>query len=176
MKIKNITVDDDRIPTYDIEVPDVHNYVLSNGLVTHNSTLAAGTTNGVYPVRDFDLIKTNETMVLNYVVPDATRLRDKYELAWEIDSRDLIKCYALMQKWTDQGISVDLYRKLQGDDKVGTKEMIDIYLDLVKYGLKSRYYQNSLTAKGLASEADATSESVEEPQYQEDAYCESCSL
>jgi ribonucleoside-diphosphate reductase alpha chain len=164
MKIKKITVDEGKIPTYDIEVPDVHNYILSSGLVTHNSTIGAGTTNGVYPIRDYDLTKTNETMVINYVVPDSTKLKDKYEIAWEINSTDLIKSYAIMQKWTDQGISVDLYRKLQGSDKVGTSEMIEIYLNLVKYGLKSRYYQNSLTAKGILDEVE------------DEAECESCAL
>jgi ribonucleoside-diphosphate reductase alpha chain len=151
----------------------IRNSVLSAMMPGESSTIGAGTTNGVYPIRDYDLIKTNETLVINYVAPDSTKLKDKYELAWDIDSQDLIKCYAIMQKWTDQCISIDLYRKLQGADRVGTKEMIDIYLSLVKYGLKSRYYQNSLTAKGIGAniEAEAPNEVVEE-----DGICESCSL
>ena len=154
----------------------IRNSVLAAMMPGESSTIGAGTTNGVYPIRDYDLIKTNETLVINYVAPDSTKLRDKYELAWNIDPQDLIKCYAIMQKWTDQGISVDLYRKLQGADKVGTKEMIDIYLSLVKYGLKSRYYQNSLTAKGvsLSSEILPLEEFAEE--FQDETTCESCSL
>lgn len=177
MKIKKITVNSGKCATYDIEVPDVHNYVLADGTIAHNSSLSAGTTNGVYPIRDYDLIKTNDTMVLNYVVPDATKLRDKYEIVWSIDTQDLIKCYAVMQKWTDQAISVDLYRKLQGADRVGTAEMIEIYLSLVKYGIKTRYYQNSLTAKGIS--LDNTQQPVQEELQQEapdDGICESCSL
>ena len=60
----------------------------------------------------------------------------------------------MIQKWTDQAISADLYQKLQGDTKVGTSEMLNGYFDLVKYGVKTRYYQNSLTAKGI--ELDTT--------------------
>ena len=114
-----------------------------------SSTIAAGTTNSVYPIRDFDLIKTSETMSIDYVVPDSVELRNQYELAWNIPTNDMIDCYAIMQKWTDQAISADLWRKVQGDEKVGTKEMIDIYLRIVKYGMKTRYYLNSLTAKGI---------------------------
>lgn len=163
MRIKKITVNEQRTPTYDIEVPDVHNYILANGVVAHNSSIASGTTNGPYPIRDFDLDKTNETMVLSYVAPDSTLLRDKYELAWDIPAEHLIDCYAIMQKWTDQAISADLYRKVQGNEKVGTSEMIQLYLRMVKYGVKTRYYMNSKTAKGIDLNAA-------------EALCESCSL
>lgn len=149
----------------------LRNSVLVAHMPGESSTIAAGTTNSVYPIRDFDLIKTNETMVLHYVAPDSSKLRNKYEIAWDIDSIDLIKCYAIMQKWTDQAISVDLYRKMQGSEKVGTSEMIEIYLNMVKYGLKSRYYQNSLTAKGIASE-----EPIGDFQEENDEYCEGCAL
>lgn len=155
-----------------IENGGIRNSVVSAMMPGESSSISAGTSNSVYPIRDLDLIKTNETLVLNYVAPESTKLKDKYELSWDIDSIDLIKCYAIMQKWTDQGISVDLYRKRQGADKVGTKEMIDIYLAMVKYGLKSRYYQNSLTAKGLASSNQDISAFVVENE----EYCESCAL
>ena len=149
MKIKKITKTNKKSFTYDIEVPDVHNYVLANGVVTHNSSLASGTTNGVYPIRDFDLMKTNDTLAIRWVAPDATKYKDRYEIAWEVDTKHMIWDYAIMQKWTDQAISADLYRKMVGDEKVGTKEMLDTYFELIRRGVKTRYYQNSLTAKGI---------------------------
>jgi ribonucleoside-diphosphate reductase alpha chain len=155
-----------------IENGGIRNSVVSAMMPGESSTIGAGTTNGVYPIRDYDLIKTNETMVIHYAAPDSTKLKNNYEIAWNIDSIDLIKCYAVMQKWTDQGISVDLYRKLQGADKVGSKEMIDIYLNLVKYGLKSRYYQNSLTAKGISLETIEEVNTVEDTEQS----CEACAL
>jgi ribonucleotide reductase alpha subunit len=54
-----------------------------------------------------------------------------------------------MQKWTDQAISADLFVKIQGDDKVSSSQMIRDYLDIVKYGMKTRYYVNSLTSSGV---------------------------
>ncbi len=127
----------------------IRNSVLVAHMPGESSTIAAGTTNSVYPIRDFDLVKTSETMSINYVVPDSTELQQKYELAWDISANDMIDCYAIMQKWTDHSISADLWRKIQGNEKVGTKEMIDNYLRIIKYGMKTRYYVNSLTAKGV---------------------------
>jgi ribonucleoside-diphosphate reductase alpha chain len=127
----------------------IRNSVLVAHMPGESSTIAAGTTNSVYPIRDFDLVKTSETMSVNYVVPDSNKLKDEYELAWDIPTEDMIDCYSIMQKWTDQAISADLWRKIQGDEKIGTKEMIDIFLRMVKFGMKTRYYMNSMTAKGI---------------------------
>lgn len=145
-----------------VENGGIRNSVCVAHMPGESSSLGSGTTNGPYPIRDYDLVKTNETMVLNYVAPDGTVLKDKYEIAWEIPSEDLIDCYAIMQKWTDQAISCDLYRKVQGDEKVGSSEMIKLYLRMAKYGVKTRYYINSKTAKGIDLNATEV--------------CESCSL
>lgn len=127
----------------------IRNSVLVAHMPAESSSIASETTNGLYPVRDFDLVKTTETLASCYVVPDSTKYRAKYETAWEVSPEDLTKFYAVVQKWTDQAISADLYRKMQGDEKVGTSEMLRTYFDFVKYGIKTRYYQNSLTAKGI---------------------------
>ena len=143
-----------------IENGGIRNSVCIAVMPGESSSIASGTTNGPYPIRDYDLTKTNETMVINYVAPDSTMLRDRYELAWDVPSEDLVDCYAIMQKWTDQAISADLYRKVQGDEKVGTSEMIQLYLRMAKYGVKTRYYMNSKTAKGIdlnAAETECTS-------------------
>ena len=154
----------------------IHNSVCVAMMPSESSSILSETTNGVYPIRDFDLIKTNDTMATYYVVPESTELRDNYECAWDISQSDLAKCYAIMQKWTDQAISADLYRKMQGDEKVGTKEMLDTYLDFVRYGIKTRYYQNSLTAKGIDLDSSATVSAVDEPQPDDEPICESCSI
>ena len=127
----------------------IRNSVCIAHMPAESSSIASETTNGVYPIRDFDLVKTSDTLAINYVVPDSTKYKQYFESAWDISSSDMIQCYAIMQKWTDQAISADLWRKLQGDEKVGSTEMLKTYLDIVKYGLKTRYYQNSLTAKGV---------------------------
>lgn len=149
----------------------IRNSVCIAHMPAESSSIASETTNGVYPIRDFDLLKTNDTGVVSYVAPESTRLKTKYESAWDIPADQMIKVYAVIQKWTDQAISADLYRRMQGTDKVGTAEMLSNYLDIVRHGLKTRYYQNSLTAKDLSIQED---ENVVE--YEDNLDCESCKL
>lgn len=143
------------------------NSVLCAHMPSESSSISGATTNGLYPIRDFVLNKTNETQSVSYVVPDSTKLKHRYESAWEVPTDNLTKIYAVFQKWCDQGISADRYRKIQGDEKVGTKEMITGFNVRHKYGVKQGYYQNTKGGKDINLNS---SESVGE------AECESCSI
>ena len=149
MKVKSIKTSDNRIVTMDINVEDVHHYILESGLVSHNSSVSGGTTNSVYPIRDYYLNKSNETLSFSYVVPESTKLKDKYEIAWDIDTNHMIDVYAILQKWCDQSLSSDFYRRLEGTDTVTVTEMLKHYIRRHKYGLKTKYYQNSKTSKSI---------------------------
>lgn len=127
----------------------IRNSVVIAHMPGESSTISSGTTNGPYPIREFSLLKTSDTLVNHWVAPDSTRLKNKYQFAWDISTSDMIKVYAIMQKWCDQGISSDLFVKIQGNQKISSSSMIQDYLDMVKYGMKSRYYVNSLTSVGV---------------------------
>jgi ribonucleoside-diphosphate reductase alpha chain len=159
--------------------------IRNSALVAHmpgeSSTQAAGTTNGPYPLRELHLMKTNDTQINYWCAPDSTKLRKNYQLAWDIKTADMIKVYAIMQKWADQAISADFYVKLQGDQKVSSTAIVQDYLDMVKYGMKTRYYVNSLTSDGvdLEKSENAVKNNVlsqPEPEPEPDSYCESCAL
>jgi len=150
----------------------IRNSVLAAHMPGESSTIAAGTTNGLYPIRELYIMKTNDTMVNHWAAPDSTRLKNKYQSAWDISTTDMIKVYAIIQKWTDQGISADLFVKIIGDAKVSSSDMLQDYLDMVKFGLKSRYYVNSLTSAGVDLETNENAIVVQTEQEN----CESCSL
>lgn len=153
----------------------IRNSALTAGMPGESSSIGAGTTNGMYPIRDLYIMKTNDTMVNHWAAPDGTKLKNKYQSAWDISTSDMIKVYSIIQKWTDQAISADLFVKIQGADKVSSSQMIQDYLDMVKYGMKTRYYVNSLTSKGV----DLTTEEVAvdlDVVSEDNAICESCSL
>lgn len=139
--------------------------IRNSSLIAHmpgeSSTIAAATTNSVYPVRDFDLLKGNESLNVHYVVPDSTKLRDNYEIAYDIPINDLVDNYAIMQKWTDQGLSADVYQDVAGAVTIGTTELIERYLRMVKFGLKSRYYTVSKTSKSKGIADDSQLEEAE---------------
>lgn len=146
---------------------------------SESSSVSGATTNSVYPTRELYLNKTNETLSINFVVPESTKLKDKYEIAWDIPMSDLIDCYAILQKWIDQAISADLYEVIKGEDKVSTTDMLKGYFRRYKYGLKQRYYMNTKTTKGInlnSSEVQAAPEDY--PEENNDAGCGSggCTL
>ena len=139
---------------------------------SESSSVSGATTNSVYPTRELYLNKTNETLSINFVVPESTKLKDKYEIAWDIPMSDLIDCYAILQKWIDQAISADLYEVIKGEDKVSTTDMLKGYFRRYKYGLKQRYYMNTKTTKGInlnSSEVQAAPEDY--PEENNDAGC-----
>lgn len=161
-----------------IENGGIRNSVVASHMPGESSTIAAGTTNGPYPIREIYIMKTNDTLTNHWAAPDGTKLESKYQSAWDISTTDMIKAYAIMQKWTDQAISADLYAKIQGDAKISSTTMIRDYIDMVKYGMKSRYYVNSLTSSGVDLNAEETAVTQKETELppQDEGSCDSCTL
>lgn len=149
-----------------VENGGIRNSSLINHMPGESSSKASGTTNGVYPIRELTLMKTDLSNVVYWAAPEGERLQKWYESAWDISTKDLTDCYAIIQKWTDQSISADFYRKIIGSDVVTTKEMLTDYLYMTKMGLKTRYYVNSYTS--INGKVQGTTESEED--------CESCKL
>lgn len=127
----------------------IRNSVLAAHMPTETSANASGTTNGVYPVRELTMMKTDNQRVNYWAAPDGEALADSYQSAWDIPARDMTDMYAIVQKWTDQGISADFYRKVIGDAFIESTEMIRDYLYRVRMGLKSKYYMNQKTSAGF---------------------------
>ncbi|HET8900124.1 MAG TPA: ribonucleoside-diphosphate reductase subunit alpha [Rhodanobacteraceae bacterium] len=134
----------------------IRNSVLVAHMPTETSANASGTTNGLYPVRELSLIKTDNQRVNYWAAPEGDRLGKSYQSAWDIPMRDMTELYAIVQKWTDQGISADFYRRVLGDASIESSELIESYLYRVKLGLKSKYYMNQKTSNGMQEAADAT--------------------
>jgi ribonucleoside-diphosphate reductase alpha chain len=151
----------------------IRNSVVSAMMPGESSSIASGTTNGVYPIREISIMKTNDTATTYWIAPEGTKLKKWYQSAWDISSTDMIKVYAIIQKWTDQAISADLYTSIKGSDKISSTEMIRDYLDIVKYGLKSRYYVNSNTSNGVDLNSTETAVDLSGDSTGE---CEGCKL
>lgn len=143
----------------------IRNSSLINHMPGESSSKASGTTNGIYPIRELTMMKTDLSNVVYWAAPDGEKLKKWYESSWDIPTKDLVDAYAIIQKWTDQAISADFYRKIIGSDSVTTKEMISDYLYMTKMGMKTRYYINSYTS---------INGKVQQIEAEED--CESCKL
>ncbi len=153
--------------------------IIANGGIGHSclvafmpgesSSKALGQPNSIYPVRNATLSKTDGNVTIRWAAPASDDPDVAYQSAWDIAEIDMLKAYAVFQKFADQGISADLWRRIRDDDKVGSRELLSHYFAMFKYGIKTRYYYNSNVASdksvshsGSISDAPAT--------------CESCSL
>lgn len=161
----------------------IRNSVLVAHMPTETSANASGTTNGLYPVRELTLIKTDNQRVNYWAAPDSDTLADQYQSAWDIPTKDMTEMYAIVQKWTDQGISADFYRRVIGDASISSSELIEDYLYRVKLGLKSKYYMNQKTSNGMQAVADVAQAPAAPPAAPlssatdaEDSECEACTL
>lgn len=132
----------------------IRNSVLVAHMPTESSSKASGTTNGLYPVRDLTLLKGDNSVLTYWAAPEGEKLAKYYDIAWDIPTKDMIDFYAIAQKFTDQGISADLYRKIIGDEVVTSSEMLRDYFYMVKMGMKTRYYLNSKTSEGTELNSD----------------------
>lgn len=126
-----------------------------------SSSLASNTTNGLYPIRNGVVIKIDEDSKKVFIAPGWEHLSDNYQIAFDIKDSDMTDTYAIFQKFTDQGISADFYKKYTKDDNaVSFKDIFQSWLYRHKMGLKSRYYINS------ASGVDVSSSTIKEPEEQ----------
>ncbi len=154
----------------------IKNSTLMALMPSETSAQIANATNGIEPPRSFVSVKQSKDGVLKQVVPGIHKLRSKYNLLWDQKSPEgYLKICAVLQKYIDQGISVNTsYNPTFFDDeKIPLSTMIQDVLMFYKYGGKQLYYFNTFDGQG---EIDI-SKLDELPQEQiDDADCESCVL
>lgn len=148
------------------EVGGLRFSVLEAHMPCESSSVAGGHTNGLYPIRAYKVVKTSGSNKVLFIAPELDTLKEFYELAWDIPTKDLIEMYAIVQCFTGQAISADLYIKYASEErKISTTVLLQEWLLRVKLGLKTRYYINSATGVDLPSTRE-----------EEAPACDSCSL
>ncbi len=135
-----------------------------------SSSKASGTVNSIYPARELTIIKTDGNLTTYWAAPNSDKLGRFYELAWDIPTHDMIDVYGIFQKFTDQAISADLFRKIEGAEKITTDEMLEDYFHMMRVGMKTRYYMNTHTAKAVVLNDGSTAMQTVEERAREIAY------
>ena len=123
----------------------IRNSSLIAHMPTEASSKAAAAMNGIYPARMLSMVKTDGTNSVEWCAPGGDEYPAGYQLAWDIPIVSMIKIYAIFQKWTDQSISADMYRDRRNNLEITHKELLEEMAAMVFYGMKARYYNNSLT-------------------------------
>lgn len=140
-----------------IDNKGIRNSTLCNYMPSESSSKASGAPNSIYPIRDLSLKKTDAKNVLDWVAIDNDIYEQEYQLAWEITNTDMTKMYAVVQKFTDQGISADKYRDRSENKYLTTEEIVEEFINMVKYGMKTKYYQNTFSVNVDGTESKIVS-------------------
>ncbi len=146
----------------------LRNSTLSALMPSETSSQISNATNGIEPPRGHISIKSSKDGVLKQVVPEYERLKDQYELLWDIPSNDgYLQLCGIMQKFIDQTISANTsYNPSKYENsKVPMRLLLKDLLTAYKLGVKTLYYHN--TRDGAADTAPAEANQAEtKPQAQ----------
>jgi len=140
------------------------------------SAQISNATNGIEPPRSYVSVKQSKHGVLKQVVPEFRKLKNKYELLWDQRSPEgYLKLCAVLQKYIDQGISVNTsYNpRFYDDEKIPMSEMLKDVIQFYKYGGKQLYYFNTNDGQGEI-DIDKLSQQQVEQTPTDDADCDSC--
>src|SRR5210317_36891 len=158
----------------------IRNSTLMALMPSETSAQISNATNGIEPPRSYVSIKQSKHGVLKQVVPGYPRLKNKYELLWDQQSPEgYIKIMAVLQKYIDQGISVNTSYNPQHyeDEKIPMSTMLQHLLMAYKYGTKQLYYFNTYDGSGddMSDRVEGVSlELPDEVEYEE--ACDSCTI
>ena len=153
----------------------IRNSTLMALMPSETSSQISNATNGIEPPRALVSVKQSKDGVLKQVVPGIFHLKNKYELLWDQKSPEgYLKICAVIQKYVDQGISVNTsYNPVHyEDEKIPLSTMLQDVLTFYKYGGKQLYYFNTYDGA-----TDDFEEMPELPQSElDDEECESCTI
>tara|TARA_Y100000287_G_scaffold184546_1_gene185694 strand:+ start:1 stop:1059 length:1059 start_codon:yes stop_codon:yes gene_type:complete len=129
----------------------IRNSTLMALMPAETSAQISNSTNGIEPPRAFVSVKQSKHGVLKQVVPHYPRLKNKYDLLWTHKSPEgYLKIMAVLQKYIDQGISVNTsYNpEFYEDEKIPMSVMLQHLIMFYKYGGKQLYYFNTYDGQG----------------------------
>ena len=178
--VDNLTEHKERMPWDDLRdqlrETGIRNSTLMALMPAETSAQISNSTNGIEPPRALVSYKQSKDGVMAQVVPGIVQLKNKYDLLWDQKSPDgYLKICAILQKYIDQGISVNTSYNPEHfeDQKVPMSAMIGDLVTAYKFGLKQLYYFNTFDGAGEMNEEEIQ-EQITEQQLIDDEDCESC--
>ena len=162
----------------------IRNSTLMALMPAETSAQISNSTNGIEPPRSYVSIKQSKHGVLKQVVPGFPRLKNKYDLLWDQKSPEgYLKIMAVLQKYIDQGISVNTSYNPQHfeDEKVPMSLLLQHLLMFYKYGGKQLYYNNTHDGQGEIDINQMNAETtqptfIESTETFDEDDCDSCKI
>ena len=164
----------------DLREYGIRNSTLMALMPAETSAQISNSTNGIEPPRDLVSYKQSKDGVSAQVVPGYHRLKNQYDLLWDQKSPEgYLKICAVLQKYIDQGISVNTSYNPEHfeDSKVPMSQLIRDIVTFYKYGGKQLYYNNTFDGAGeMKEEAMNIPEDKDLDPDNPDEACDSCVL
>lgn len=161
-----------------LKTTGIRNSTLMALMPAETSAQISNSTNGIEPPRSFVSVKQSKHGVLKQVVPGFPRLKSKYDLLWSQKSPEgYLKIMAVLQKYVDQGISVNTSYNpaFFPEEKIPMSVMLQHLVMFYKYGGKQLYYNNTLDGQGeIEFKEEAPKEAAESEILDDD--CDSCKI
>ncbi len=129
----------------------IRNSTLMALMPAETSAQISNSTNGIEPPRAYVSVKQSKDGVLKQVVPEFRKLKNKYQMLWTQESPEgYLKIMAVLQKYIDQGISVNTSYNptFYEDEKIPMSTMLQHLIMFYKYGGKQLYYFNTYDGQG----------------------------
>lgn len=156
----------------------IRNSTLMALMPSETSSQLSNATNGIEPPRALVSVKQSKDGVFRQVVPEISKLKNKYELLWDQKSPlGYLSIVAVIQKWVDQSISTNTSYNPQHyeDGKIPMSTLLGDFLFMYKMGIKTGYYFNTNDNAGEI-DSDRAIQSEQIPDDPDDGDCESCKI
>ena len=156
-----------------LKATGIGNSTLMALMPAETSAQISNSTNGIEPPRALVSYKQSKDGVMAQVVPGYHHLKNKYDLLWDQKSpAGYLKICAVLQKYIDQGISVNTSYNPEHfeDGKVPMSQLITDIVTFYKYGGKQLYYNNTFDGAGeMKEDLPELEAATDDPES-----CESC--
>lgn len=153
--VDELVVNKERMPwkslRKQLQKTGIRNSTLMALMPAETSAQISNSTNGIEPPRAYVSVKQSKDGILKQVVPEFRRLKNKYEMLWTQKSPEgYLKIMAVLQKYIDQGISVNTSYNptFYDDEKIPMSSMLQHLIMFYKYGGKQLYYFNTYDGQG----------------------------
>ncbi|MEM3420459.1 MAG: ribonucleoside-diphosphate reductase subunit alpha [Nitrososphaerota archaeon] len=137
----------------------IKKYGLRNGYLfavmpTGSTSLTVGATPSIDPIFKKFYKEEKISGILPQVPPEVDKYYWHYKSAYDIDQIWIVRAAAVRQKWIDQSQSLNLFIK---PSEITGRDLMKLYIECWKNGLKTTYYLRSMSAVDLQEECESCS-------------------
>jgi ribonucleoside-diphosphate reductase alpha chain len=160
----------------DVLVYGMANSTVAAGMPGETSSQVINGTSGIDPIRGLISTKKSKDGVLTQVAPESRKLKNKYELLWDMPNpRGYLEIMAVIQKFFDQSISTNTTYNPANypNNEVLIDDLVADLFYAYKLGIKTLYYNNTAPMKVETADEVVISSSSSDEDIET---CEGCTL